>query len=121
MTYQRALIAADDAIRYVDPEFFPNKTYTGSNRTSFRTRSLNRTSGVADRKFRQAVHLLGDLEKDFPSMDPTSDQKIGGMVSGEAKMDDTSKYALMVLSVLKKDLHANVKFLTVSLPPNADK
>jgi hypothetical protein len=118
--YKRAMIAADDALHYAATHNDPFTTY--NNRLKFKE---------ADKKFRKVVHLLGGLEKDFLSKGPTSDQKIqniGGTVSGEAKMDDKSnlKYALTVLSMLKKDLHTVVKsshgvrFLFVLLPLNAD-
>ena len=109
MTIKRALIAADDALYYAQTN--PSSSRTG--RTS---------NKVAYKKFRKVVHLLGCLEKDFLSKDPTSDQNIGGTVSGEAKIDDrfNLKYALTVLSQLKKGLCAMVKFPFVSLPLNAD-
>jgi hypothetical protein len=100
MTYKRVLTAADDAINSA-------------------AESMYRTSRKVDKKFSKAIDLLSGLEKDFPSKDPTSDEKIGGAVSGEAK-NDKSEYALTILYALKKNLHAKVKFPSVSLPLNAD-
>jgi hypothetical protein len=75
-----------------------------------------------ENKFEEAVHLLGGFEKDFPSKDPTSDQNIGGIVSesGEAKMNDRSKYVPTSLYSLKKNIQAEVKLHSVSLSLNAD-
>lgn len=73
--------------------------------------ATDRTS-EADKKFREAIHLLGDFAKDFPSKDPMSDPNISGTVTREAKIKYEPKF-------LKQDLHAKVKFPSVSLL-NAD-
>ena len=79
-------------------------------------------SKKAENRFEEAVRLLDGFEKDFPSKDPMSDQNIGGMVSesGEAKMNDRSKYVPTSLYTLKKNIQAEVKSHSVSLPLNAD-
>jgi hypothetical protein len=97
------LIAADDALKSV-------------------AEVKDWTSEEVDKKFVKAIHLLGAFEKDFSSKAPTSDPNIGGMVTSdlEAKMDDTSKSPSAILYALKNNLHAKVKFLSVSLPLDAD-
>ena len=74
----------------------------------------NRTSQDVDNKFREAILLLSDFEKDFPSKDPmlddsesdpnivTREVKIGGMPESESPST--------ILHVLKKSLHAKVSF-----------
>jgi hypothetical protein len=99
MTYKRVLIAADDAL---------------SSAAASKTRETFRK---VDKKFRKAVRLLCGFEKDFSS----KYQNIGGTVSGKAKMNDKSEYALSILSALKKNLHAKVRFLSASLALNADR
>jgi hypothetical protein len=82
------------------------------------------TSEVVDEKFGQAIHLLSSFEKEFPSKDSASDPNIGGTIVREAKMNDKfnmSKYALAILYALKQNLHAKVKFPSVSLSLNTDK
>ena len=95
------LIAADDALKSA-------------------TEARNRISEKADRNFAMAIDLLSDFEIDFPSKDPTSDPNIGKMATREANTSDTSKSASTILYSLKKNLHAKVKFLYVSLPLNTD-
>ena len=75
------------------------------------------TSEEVDKKFREAIHLLGAFEKDFPS---TSGPKVGGIVTREGKMSDKAESPSTILYSLKRDLHANVKFLSVSLTLNVD-
>jgi hypothetical protein len=75
-----------------------------------------RTSEEVDKKFGDAIHLLSGFEKDFPSKDPTSDPNIAGTIIREAKMGDEFKSPSTILSALKKNLHAKVKFPSVSLP-----
>jgi hypothetical protein len=73
----------------------------------------NRTSKEVDKKFEDAIRLLGDFkfEKDFsvPSGDPTSDPKIGGTVTIEAEISDKFESPSTILYALKKNLHAKVK------------
>ena len=88
---KRVLIVADDAIKSA-------------------VEAGNRTSKEVDKKFGDAIRLLGDFEKDFsvPSGDPTSDPKIGGTVTGEAEMSKFESPST-ILYALKKNLHAKVK------------
>jgi hypothetical protein len=72
----------------------------------------NRTSEV-DKKFRRAIDLLGGFE-DFLSEHPTSGPNIAGMVTRETNMGDKPKSPLTILFALKKNLHANVRFPSVS-------
>jgi hypothetical protein len=74
------------------------------------------TSNKVDKKFEDAIHLLSGFEDDFtfPSKDPTSDPNISGTVTRETKLSDTILYAL------EKNMHAKVKFTSVSLSLNAD-
>lgn len=65
------------------------------------------TSGV-DKKFGEAIDLLSAFEKDFPSKPPTSDSNI------DVTVTNTSEDASKILHALKYDLHAKVKFLSVS-------
>jgi hypothetical protein len=95
------LIAADDALKSA-------------------AEARNWISEKADRKFAFAIQLLSDFEMDFSSKDPTSDPNIGKMPTREANMSDTSKSPSTILYSLKKNLHAKVKFLPVSLPLNTD-
>lgn len=77
----------------------------------------DKISEDVDMKFREAIYLLGPFERDSPSEDLMTDQNISGMAPGEAKITDKSK---AILCALKKDLHANVGVLFVSLPLEAD-
>jgi hypothetical protein len=82
----------------------------------------DRTSEEVDKKFGDAIYLLSCFEKEFPSKDPTSDLIIGGMM--EAKMNDKfnmSEYASTILYALKQNLHAKVKFPSVSFSLDAEK
>jgi hypothetical protein len=83
------LIAADDALK--------SASEAGS-----------RASMEVDEKFREAIDLLSGFEKDLPSKDPTSDPNI----SRTGKKSDSP---LTILNALKKNLHAKVKFPSVSL------
>ena len=70
-----------------------------------------------DEKFREAIDLLSGFDKDFPSIDPTSDPNIGRSVTREnpvGKMSGKSDSPSTILFALKKNLHAKVKFLSVS-------
>lgn len=78
------LIASDEALRSADE-------------------AGNEISKEVDDKFREAICLLSDLEKDFPDKDR-----------------DKSRSALMILHALKADLHSKVRSPSVSLPLNAD-
>lgn len=95
ITLRRVLIAADNAL-------------------NFAAEAGNRRSRVVDKKFRKAVQLLGDFETGFLSKHPTSDQNVGVTVSNMSH--DEFKFALWIVYVLKKNLHAKVKFPSVSLP-----
>ena len=77
--------------------------------------AANRTSKEVDKKFGEAIHLLSSFEKDFPSKDPTSNSKVGGMVTRDAKMSG-SESPLTILYALKENLHSKVKLPSVSLP-----
>jgi hypothetical protein len=93
------LIAADDALKSAaEPE------------------AENKTSAEVDEKFREAIDLLSGFEKDFLSKDPTSDPNI----SRTGKRSSMSDSPLTILYALKKNLHAKVKFPSVSLSLNAD-
>ena len=74
----------------------------------------NRTSQDIDRKFREAIILLSDFEKDFPSKDPMLDDSESdpNIVTREVKISDKpeSESASTILHVLKKSLHAKVNF-----------
>jgi hypothetical protein len=72
-----------------------------------------------DKKFREAIHLLSGFEKDFPSRDQTSDPNINGTVTMEAE-SDKSESPSTILNTLENDLHAKVRFTSISLPLNAD-
>ena len=78
--------------------------------------AANRTSKEVDKKFGEAIDLLSCFEKDFPSKDPTSNSKVGGMVTRDAKMSDESESPLTILYALKENLHSKVKLPSVSLP-----
>ena len=70
-----------------------------------------------DEKFREAIDLLSGFDKDFPSKDPTSDPNIGRPFTREnpeGKMGDKSDSPSTILFALKKNLHAKVKFPSVS-------
>jgi hypothetical protein len=95
----RVLIAADDALKSA-------------------TESVDRTSKV-DKKFKNAIHLLSEFEMDFLSGDPMSDPNIGRTETRKAK-SYKSKSPSTILHALKSNLHAKVKFPSVSLPLNAD-
>jgi hypothetical protein len=79
----------------------------------------DRTSEEVDKKFGDAIHLLSGFEEEFPSKDPTSDLIIGGMITREAKMK--AEYASTILYALKQNLHAKVKFPSVSFSLDAEK
>jgi hypothetical protein len=83
LTYQRVLIAADDAL------------YSGDG-----------TSMEVDKKFTKAIHLLGRFKKDLPFRDPTSDPNINGTVT---RVCDKSQSPLKILRALEKNLHSKVK------------
>lgn len=80
------------------------------------TQARDKTSKKVDKKFKKAIHLLSDLEKDFPLTDPTrtSDPNIGGTVTREAKMSSKPKSPSAILSALKRNLHAKVKLISHS-------
>ena len=78
------------------------------------------TSVEVDKKFGEAIDLLCAFEKDFPSNNSTSDPNIGGTVTREAKMSDSSGSPLTVLGALKEDIYAKVKLPSVFLLRNAD-
>jgi hypothetical protein len=86
------LIAADDALK-----------------SAAASEARNRTSKEVDEKFRKAIHLLSDFEKLFPPNNPTSEPNLGG-----------SKSPSTILNALKNNLHAKVKFPSVSLLINSD-
>ena len=101
LTYRRVLLAADDALTSA-------------------VEARDRTSAV-DKKFEEAIGLLSRFKKSFPSKDPTLGPNIGGTVTRDTRMNDKSKSPSTILYALESNLHANVMFLSVSLPPNADK
>ena len=74
---------------------------------------------IVNKKFSKVNNLLRGFEKDFPLKDSTSNPNIVGTVTREAKMND-SEYAPMILHALKGNLHTEVRFLSVSLPLNAE-
>ena len=78
------------------------------------------TSIEVDKKFREAIDLLCAFEKDFPSNDSTSDPDIGATVTREVKMSDSFGSPLTVLDALKENIHAKVKFPSVSRLLNSD-
>ena len=86
------LIAADDALKSA-------------------AEAGDRASVEVDEKFRKAIHLLSVFEKVFPPNHPTSDSNLGG-----SKPESPST----ILNALKNNLHAKVKFPSVSLPFNSD-
>ena len=94
------LIAADDALRSA-------------------AEAGDRTSKEVDNKFEEAIHLLCAFEKDFPS-EPASGSNVGGMVTREGTTSDKSESPSTILYSLKKNLHAKVKFPSVSSTLNAD-
>jgi hypothetical protein len=76
------------------------------------------TSMEVDKKFEDAINLLRALEKNFPfdSKDlnnPTSDSKIGGAITSEANMSDSSVSPSTILDSLEKHLYIRVKFPSV--------
>ena len=89
------LVAADDALK-----------------SASETEAGDRTSEV-DKKFREAIRLLGDFENSFPYEDPISYPNTGGTAT---KINDGSKSPSMILHSLKQNLHAKVKFPSISLP-----
>ena len=94
--WKSVLIAADDALQ----------SAVGA----------RRTSEEVDKKFREAIHLLDRFQEDFPFKDPMSDPNIGGTVITEKEASgDESKSPSMILNALKQNLHAKVKFPSVSL------
>ena len=93
------LIAADDALK-----------------SAIDSEAGDRTSEV-DQKFKEAINLLGDFEKGFPYEDPISYPNIDGTAT---KINDGSKSPSTILHSLKQNLHAKVKFPSVSLFLNAD-
>ena len=97
------LIAADDALKSA-------------------LEASNRTSKEVDKKFGDAIKLLGDFEKEFsvPSGDPTSDPKIGGTVTRKAEMGDKFESPATTLYALKKNLLSKVTSLIYYLPLNTD-
>jgi hypothetical protein len=104
MPHKRVLIAADDALMSA-------------------AKAGDRTSEEVDKKFGEAIHLLSSFEKEFPSKDPTLDPNIGGTITRAAKMNDQfdmSEYVSAIIYALKQNMHAKVKFPSVSLPLNAD-
>ena len=60
---------------------------------------------------------MGPFERDSFSKDLMTDQNISGTAPGEAKIRDKSE---SILCALKKNLHANVGDLFVSIPLSAD-
>ena len=92
------LIAADDALKSA-------------------AEAGDKISEEVDMKFREAIYLLGPFEKDSFSRDLMTDQNISGMAPGEAKIRDKSE---SILCALKKNLHANVGVLFVSIPLDAN-
>lgn len=82
LTYQRVLIAADDAL------------YSAA-------KARDGTSKKVYEKFTKAIHLLGQFKKDFPFRDPTLDPNIVTRVS---------QFPAKILHALETNLHAKVKF-----------
>ena len=72
----------------------------------------NRTSQDVDKKFRKAILLLSDFEKDFPSKDSMLDESDPNIITREVKKSDKleSESPSTILHVLKKSLHAKVNF-----------
>jgi hypothetical protein len=67
------------------------------------------------------IYLLIGFEKGLPSKGLTSDLTIDATATGEAKINDQSEFASMILHALKANLHANAKSPSaVSLLLNAD-
>jgi hypothetical protein len=93
------LIAADDALKSA-------------------AQSVDRTS-VVDKKFREAIHLLSGFDMDPLSEDPMSGPAIGGTDTRNVK-SDKSKSPSTILHALKENLHAKVKFPSVSLSLDVD-
>ena len=106
MTYKRVLTAADDALK-------------------FAAGARGNACKEVDKKFAEAIHLLGSFERDFPSKNPTADLTVDETVTREAsgatrKMSYESS-PLTILSALRENLHSNVTFPISFLPLNADK
>ena len=72
----------------------------------------NRTSQDVDNKFREAILLLSDFEKDFSSKNPMLDDTGPNIVTREVKIGGLpeSESPSTILHVLKKSLHAKVSF-----------
>ena len=81
----RLLIAADNTLKSADE-------------------AGNKTSKVVDNKFKRAIRLLSDLEKDFPFKDRSI------TVTGEERTSNKSKSPSKILYALKKNLHAKASF-----------
>ena len=92
------LIAADDALKSA-------------------AEAGDKISEEVDMKFRESIYLLGPFERDSFLKDLMTDQNISGMAPGEAKIRDKSE---SILCALKKNLHANVGVLFVSIPLDAN-
>jgi hypothetical protein len=71
----------------------------------------DRTSEI-DKKFEEAIDMLSAFEKNFPFEPPKLGPNIVGTVTRGAS--DQYKYASMILSLLKCNLHSRVKFLRFS-------
>jgi hypothetical protein len=103
----RVLIVADDALKSA-------------------AESVDRTS-VVDKKFKEVIHALSGFEMDSLSEDPMSDPNIGGMDTRKAKSDKSEsppdlppESPSTILHALKENLHAKVKFPSVSLSLDVD-
>lgn len=72
----------------------------------------DKTSDEVDKKFEEAIHLLSAFEE-LPSKNLTSDPNTSWMITREA-MSDKSESPSAILYALKKNLHANVRFLSTS-------
>ena len=71
----------------------------------------NKTSKAVDNKFKRAIRLLSDFQKDFPFKNRNR------TATGEVNMGNKSR---SILNALRKNVHAKVKFLSVSLPLDTD-
>ena len=79
----------------------------------------NKASRKVDEKFKRVIFLLNRIKTSLFTPDPN----IGGTVGREAKMghkSDKSESPSTILSALSMNLHAKVKFPSVSLILNAD-
>jgi hypothetical protein len=101
---KRVLIAADHAIKLA----LKSAAAAG-----------DRTSNEVDKKFREAIHLLSDFEKDFPSQVAVP-PIFGSDVSSEANISDKSQSPFTILNALKENLHAKVEFFHLFLYLDAD-